>query len=708
MRVLRVCLAVLFLWASASAQLGIPRQKDNEPPTARMRRLPRLQAAISQLHEHMVQGGATAARQFAASHRLWMDEQERVRVYLLPETGGSPATIDARALAALGVKIIKGNPGFLQVWAPVSRLAEIATQVGGLRAVQAPVLPVPETISEGVALTRASNWQTLGVDGSSVKVAVLDGSFDSISTAIAAGDLPGDTELIDCTGSACVVGIPGSGDGVHGTACAEIIHDMAPGAKIYLLKIYDLGDMDAAITWALANGIRIISHSVSWFNTNFYDGGCWNNNAACIAQRAEAGGILWVNSAGNRALQHWSGTWADSNGNGWNDFSAGDEDILVSLSGGAYVVLTWDSWPVTDQDYDLYLYNYNDVLIASSINLQNGSQEPTEEIYLDTLASGVYKIKIQHSAGNGTSRFHLFSIGQSLGEHRVAAGSVTSPADSPSTLTVGAIDYSSWTTGPQETYSSQGPTSDGRNKPDIAGPDCTISYVYGGTFCGTSASTPHVAGAAALVLSRSPSLSPASLRKVLTTGAIDMGATGLDPIYGAGRVNMPYLMNWVTAPPSSLQVGQDYTVSWQMLEGGAVQSTWVAYSSGDPISGTASSTPPQSGSPGTFSTMLSVPTEGTWLFAPYAEQNSTEGAYVVKSWGPLVAGTAGAQYPPDHRYRPGSVRRQPVAPPEVIVLSTQAESPERRPTALAHPRRLIRPQPRSRQGTPRPGRVPGQ
>ena len=49
-------------------------------------------------------------------------------------------------------------------------------------------------------------------------------------------------------------------------------------------------------------------------------------------------------------------------------------------------------------------------------------------------------------------------------------------------------------------YSSQGPTNDGRIKPDIAAPSCVPSTIYGPCFAGTSASSPAAAGVAALLL----------------------------------------------------------------------------------------------------------------------------------------------------------------------------------------------------------------
>jgi hypothetical protein len=55
---------------------------------------------------------------------------------------------------------------------------------------------------------------------------------------------------------------------------------------------------------------------------------------------------------------------------------------------------------------------------------------------------------------------------------------------------------------------------------------------------GTSASCPHVAGAAGLALSLRPDLSADQLAEILEAAADDQGAPGKDPEYGYGRLNV--------------------------------------------------------------------------------------------------------------------------------------------------------------------------
>ena len=58
-------------------------------------------------------------------------------------------------------------------------------------------------------------------------------------------------------------------------------------------------------------------------------------------------------------------------------------------------------------------------------------------------------------------------------------------------------------------------------------------------FAGTSASSPEVAGAAALVLQAYPSWTPAEVQAYLTKAARDLGSPAADNQYGAGELRMP-------------------------------------------------------------------------------------------------------------------------------------------------------------------------
>ena len=98
---------------------------------------------------------------------------------------------------------------------------------------------------------------------------------------------------------------------------------------------------------------------------------------------------------------------------------------------------------------------------------------------------------------------------------------MTSPADADSILSVGAVTYSGTYAG----FSSVGPTADGRTKPDVVadgvGDYCALRALssYSSSFQGTSLSTPLVVGAAALILSAHPQLTPIQVRDALRNTA---------------------------------------------------------------------------------------------------------------------------------------------------------------------------------------------
>ena len=104
-------------------------------------------------------------------------------------------------------------------------------------------------------------------------------------------------------------------------------------------------------------------------------------------------------------------------------------------------------------------------------------------------------------------RLDIWWLGNSPLQYQTTPGSVVEPASSPNAVAVGAVCFAN---GALEPYSSQGPTVDGRMKPELVGPDSVTSPVYGpfagcgaSGFAGTSAAAPHIAGAAALLAQQS-------------------------------------------------------------------------------------------------------------------------------------------------------------------------------------------------------------
>jgi subtilase family serine protease len=92
-------------------------------------------------------------------------------------------------------------------------------------------------------------------------------------------------------------------------------------------------------------------------------------------------------------------------------------------------------------------------------------------------------------------------------------------------------------------FSSVGPSPcDGAVKPNISAPgEFILSTFPGGDYMyldGTSMATPHVTGAAAVLLSIDPTLTVDEIEAALVVGSIDLGTPGTDNEFGSGRLDL--------------------------------------------------------------------------------------------------------------------------------------------------------------------------
>ncbi|HKG12239.1 MAG TPA: S8 family serine peptidase [Pyrinomonadaceae bacterium] len=469
--------------------------------------------------------------------------EDRIEVWITYD--GEPGEDEEKLLGAVAEKddhyAVFGN--HVQAVVRVESLEFIAGLPGVLQ-ISIPPTGQPEVVSQGVSRTKASNFFNAGFNGQGVKVAILDLGFAGYTSRLGS-ELPSNVTARSFYNSTSGNGDITGGGEKHGTACAEVVHDMAPGAQLYLVNYNTVAEMNAAVQYLVSQGVRVISHSAGFFNSSFYDGG---GPVSAVAGSARASGVLWVNSAGNSARAHWEGFFSDADGDDFNEFSGTtDETINVSATAGEdiNVFLTWDDWNSSTNDYDLYLYFGSPLqVVASSAGFQTGFQEPTEAISYNAAQTGTYHIVIKRPFFASNLRFELFSSTHDLSEHNVLSTSVLDPACSASSFTAGAVRHDLNTVEP---FSSLGPTTSGLRKPDIAGPDGVLTATYGsGGFFGTSASAPHVAGAAALILSQSPSKTASEVQSLLQSNAVDLGPFGADNIYGFGMLNLPAVATGIT------------------------------------------------------------------------------------------------------------------------------------------------------------------
>ena len=126
-------------------------------------------------------------------------------------------------------------------------------------------------------------------------------------------------------------------DTVHGTAVAEIVHQMAPAAQLTFICIDGEVGLAPAEQYAVTNGIQIVNHSVSWFDTSRGDGTGDAGTPDAIVADARANGVLWVNAAGNYGLNHWAGYFAPDSEPSPERLPAGCDRRGVSVAAGRLV-----------------------------------------------------------------------------------------------------------------------------------------------------------------------------------------------------------------------------------------------------------------------------------------------------------------------------------------------------------------------------------
>lgn len=170
----------------------------------------------------------------------------------------------------------------------------------------------------------------------------------------------------------------------------------------------------------------------------------------------------------------------------------------------------------------------------------------------------VISMSVGTAGGNGNGAFSLaaeaawnagFVVVAAAGNSGPGAGTILSPGDARKILTVGAVNENQPTSNTDDTiasFSSRGPTTDGRIKPEIVAPGVAVTancvLTLSCTFSGTSMATPHVAGVAALILQKHPTWTPDQVRSALLTTAIKQSADGgstPNNNYGYGLVWAP-------------------------------------------------------------------------------------------------------------------------------------------------------------------------
>jgi len=447
-------------------------------------------------------------------------------------------------LESYGAKIERQNNNRIQASIPYHAIESIAN-LESVSFIGEAAIAYPDVVSEGAAVIKSDLVNNAGNRGQGVNVAIIDIGFDITNSEIA-------NNIDEAMSFRSDGDITAGGDTAHGTAVADTFLDVAPDARLYLYNIQTEADLLALVNFLITNrDIDVISMSLGFFGVGYSDGSSAISQAVTDARN---NGILWANSAGNYAQRHWMGQFSDvSDGDGFHEFFSGDETIELSVGPGPQAVtvfLMWDDpWGSSSNDYDSWLLNKNLKVIGIFGNLQTGIHDPVEAFSLG-LTPGTYHIAIDRFSGSSNVELELFSISQNFDEYRVPSSSLSIPADSVDTFSIGATF---WEDDQLESFSSRGPNKANVIKPDVSAPDGTSSVTIP-NFFGTSASAPHAAGAAALIKNAYPNANPDTVQTMIEQNTASNHPKNNND--GTGRIDVSFLLS-----PNLLQIKGDPTTS---------------------------------------------------------------------------------------------------------------------------------------------------
>jgi len=444
-----------------------------------------------------------------------------------------------------------------------------------------------------------------GADGTGLKIGVLSDGVASLAAKQATGDLPASVTVL--------AGQAGPATGDEGTAMLEIVHDVAPGAQLYFATAFtSITSFAQNIKDLRTAGCDIIVDDVSYFNETPFQ----NGQAASVVSPTNMGivvqavndvtvgpqaGALYFSSAANSGNKNdgTSGVWEGDFVNGGassaplpagltlHDFGGSTFDTL-NVNGRP--VLKWSD-PVGDSanDYDLYVLNAAGTsVVASSTNIQNGTQDPWEDI--GAVRNAGEKIVIAQKSGAANRYLHLNTnrgrlaistsgviYGHNGGLNTISVAAVPAGPAVFSAPAFGPFPNPFTTSNIVETFSSDGLrrifyNADGTQitvgdvsstggqvlqKPDIAAADGVSTGTAGfSPFFGTSAAAPHAAALAAILKTASPASTNAQIYAAMANNALDIETAGVDRDSGAG-IFMPVrsLVAMGLAGPAVLDTG---------------------------------------------------------------------------------------------------------------------------------------------------------
>lgn len=316
---------------------------------------------------------------------------------------------------------------------------------------------------------------------------------------------------------------------LHGLTCAEIVHTVAPGARVLLAN----WEPDSprhfleAVRWAKGQGANVISCSVVMPGWSDGRGGgeVHRRLKEILGDVDDPRTPLFFAAVGNFAERHLSPSFRDD-GTGFHRWPTSSNELRLT---------PWGSGPICVElthsqrvDYRLEVLDGAGRKIGSRFGaVAEGMRGHSVRFFPDAMED--YAIRIEKVKGPSEEPFRMIVLGASLpcSESR---GSVAFPGDGDEVIGVGAIDERLQ----RVSYSGCGFEN---NKPDCV---ATVPFPARAqpAFGGTSAAAPQAAALAVLLWSAEPRATPRRIRERLFNACEDVGPPGADRETGRGLIGI--------------------------------------------------------------------------------------------------------------------------------------------------------------------------
>jgi hypothetical protein len=648
-------------------------------------------------------------------------------------TRGDPQALKT-ALVKLGLQHPAVYLNDVGGWLPLQSLEAAAAQaeVHSIRAAlsrtHAGSVTSQGDYAQGTSVLRGNT----GLDGTGVTVGILSDSYNCYATYSAdgvpaggnagyasngftanaakdqsTGDLPASPASINileeapCLEYGAPLTLP-AGD--EGRAMMQIVHDVAPGAKLaFHTAVSSEADFANGIKALAAAGAQIIADDVTYFDEPFFQDGL----LAQAVDSVNAAGVAYFSAAGNSASNGYDNT-APSFATA-STTPAGEQLMNFDTTGGTTqtalvvgipqlapgefisIVLEWDqpyvtgspgsggatsqmdlcmtgsasglvgslqspddpsaNQPVTNIGNNVQVCSganstgvdpYQILVLGYPANATGGSACPSGVGATTCSAAQNITLQVGLAAGAAPGRIKLViddnGAGVSYPGITPAGGTLQGHPGAAGAMAVGAAfwDYTpacGSSPAKLESFSARGGDpilfdSTGarlaspvmRQKPDIVGPDggqdtflgfvaaaggsgnCSRTAAYP-SFFGTSAATPHVAGAAALLLQNAPKATAAQIYTALMMSAAPMASPSPDNLTGYGFIQPGGALSAIpaaptvtlTLDPTTINVGQSAALTWTVTNATSCTASG-AWSGNQGLSGNLTVKPSAAGS----------------------------------------------------------------------------------------------------------------